>query len=622
MKYVKSMIPMIMCLVLLFQVPFVSANEWTRDQAEDKYKWDLASIYKDEKEWRKDLKLAEKLANKFAKEEKPIESAKQLQKLLEQYFTINQIFEKAYVYSKLLFDVDMGNPYAMELSNEIEKMTVTIVQQTNWFTNAIQDIDKKSWKSIVTHKDLEEYRYFLEQVYNGKEHALPKESEEVLIEAMPFLHASNEIFTMISKDLQLPNIRVNEQEYTLTPQTYSVYMTSNDRSLRKAAFETYYETLSQYEDSFASILANIIKANNFFAKTKKYNSALQASLESKEIEPKVYEKLIKTVDQHLPLFHRYLKLKQQFLQLDNMELYDLAAPSPIKEEKEISYEEAQQIVLKGLAPLGNDYTNIVEKGLKERWVDVYPNKGKATGAYQLGAFAIHPFILLNYQGLQHDVMTLAHEFGHAAHSYFSNENQPYQDAQYVTFTAEVASTLNEHLLHQQFIENAKTKEEKLLALYKYLEDFRVTLFRQTQFAEFEKAVHEAGQNGEALHADKIKEIYLNIVNKHFGKVMDIDDKIAMEWARVPHFFHSSFYTYQYATSFAASAALAEQLKEENGEAQKRIIDKLLSSGGSKPPIQILKETGVDMSNPKPIKQTMRRFEQLLDEFEQLLTETN
>ncbi|WP_096153506.1 MULTISPECIES: oligoendopeptidase F [Bacillus] len=593
----------------------------TRDEIPVQYKWNLTKLYKDEASFQKDVKKLKKLADTFSKKEKAINLDDHLESLLQEYFQLYRLFEKVYVYARLSFDVNMSDPTAQQRSNELDAVSVYVVERTNWFSNEIQAIPKKEWKKLISSNLLQPYTYYLKEVYEEKDHSLPKEVEDILIQTMPFLHAPSEIFTMMSKDLQLPSFKVKEEEYYLTPQMYNVYMSSDDRELRLAAFTSYYDTLGKYQDSFATILANIVKANNFFATTKKYDSALEASLVSKDIDPKVYTELINTVNDYLPLFHRYLLLKQKYTGLDEMYVYDLGAPPKTTvREAEVPIEEARKLVKDGLDPLGEEYTKKIEYAFDNNWIDVFTTKGKATGGYQLSFYDGDPSILINYQGSHQDVMTLAHELGHALHSYQSNKSQPYHNARYVTFTAEVASTLNEHLLHQKWINEAKSKEEKLQAMYRYLEDFRVTLFRQTQFAEFEKEIHETLQNGESLHAEAIKDIYFSLVEKYFGKDVKMDERVAMEWARVPHFFHSSFYTYQYATSFAASAALAEQLKEEGEDARTRISDNLLAAGGSKPPVDILKDAGVDMSNKKPIVQTMKRFEQLLDEFEEMLNE--
>ena len=595
----------------------------TREDIPVEYKWNLQKFYKDEASFDKDVKELKKLADNFSQKEKSIESANQLEALLQDYFQLYRLFEKVYVYARLSFDVNMSDPVSQQRSNELDAVSVYVVERTNWFSNEIQAIPKKEWKKLISSNVLQPYTYYLKEVYEEKEHSLPKEVEDVLIQTMPFLHASSEIFTMMSKDLQLPSFKVKDEEYYLTPQMYNVYMSSDDRELRQAAFNAYYDTLTKYQDSFATILANIVKANNFFASTKNYDSALEASLLSKDIDPKVYTELINTVNDYLPLFHRYLKLKQKYtgLEEEDMYVYDLGAPPKTSViESEVPIEQARKLVTEGLDPLGETYTETLKYAFDNNWIDVYPTKGKATGGYQLSFYDGDPNILINYQGTHQDVMTLAHELGHALHSYQSNKNQPYHNARYVTFTAEVASTLNEHLLHQKWISEAKTKEEKMQAMYRYLEDFRVTLFRQTQFAEFEKDIHESLQKGESLHAEAVKNIYFSLVKKYFGEDVKMDDGVSMEWARVPHFFHSSFYTYQYATSFAASAALAEQLKAEGENARTRISDNLLASGGSKPPVEILKNAGVDMSNKKPIVQTMKRFEQLLDEFEEMLNE--
>ncbi|MGD6873556.1 oligoendopeptidase F [Sutcliffiella horikoshii] len=622
MKTTRIVTTLLITAILSFTSTLTFAESPTYKSRADipaEYKWNLQTLYKNETQWKQDVYKAKKLADRFAKKEEKLDSDKEILTLLEDYFELFRLMEKIFVYSRINLDVDISNTSAQGLSDEGQNMMIYVVERTAWFSNELQAIEKEKWEKLLESPKLKPYYTHLKDTYEDKVHSLPPEMEKMLIKTMPIVNAPSELFTMMSKDLVLPSFTVKDKVYEMSAPLYSVYMSSKDRDVRKAAFQTYYQTLGSYQDTFASMLANIVKANNFFATTRNYPSSLEAHLERNDIDPKVYTQLIDTVEEGLPLFHRYLKLKEKYVGIDgSMHMYDLSAPSPFTKEEKIPYEEAKEIVIKGLSPIGDAYLKTLSQGLSSNWVDVYNTPGKATGAYQIGSYDSHPFVLLNYQGLPSDVLTLAHEMGHAMHSYFSNQNQPYQDARYVTFTAEVSSTLQEHLLHKQLMDEATTKEEKIHALYQYLEDFRVTLFRQTQFAEFEKIIHEMGQNEEPLHAEAIKGVYYDLNKKYYGKDMEVDKEIAMEWARVPHFFHSSFYTYQYATSFAASAALAEQLEEGGSEAQNKIVKELFSSGGSLPPIDILKRAGVDMSTKEPIEESLKRFEELVDEFEELL----
>jgi oligoendopeptidase F len=621
MKKKQKLTTIILAIMLCFTATITKAESpayQTRAEIPVDLKWNLHTLYKNESAWKQDVQKVKKLAERFAKKEQVLESEKQILSVLEDYFQLYRLVEKVYVYSRLNLDIDLSNTAAQALSDEGQNMMMYAVERTAWLSNELQAIDKDKWKKLIKSEKLKPYYNFLIETYEEKQHSLPPEMEKMLIKTMPIVKAPSELFTMMSKDLMLPNFTVQEKEYPMSAPLYAVYMTSKNREVRKGAFQTYYKTLENYQDTFASMLANIVKANNFFAATRQYPSSLEAHLERSDVDPKVYTQLIETVEEGLPLLHKYLTLKEKYAGIDSMHMYDLSAPSPFTVEDKIPYETAKDIVIKGLSPLGEAYLKTLSHGLNTNWVDVYSTPGKATGAYQISSYDTHPFVLLNYQGLPSDVLTLAHEMGHAMHSYFSNKNQVYQDARYVTFTAEVSSTLQEHLLHKQLMDEAKTKEEKLHALYQYLEDFRVTLFRQTQFAEFEKIIHEMGQNEEPLHAEALKAVYYNLNKKYYGKSIEVDKEIAMEWARVPHFFHSSFYTYQYATSFAASAALAQQLEEDGAEAQTRILKELFSSGGSLPPLEILKRAGVDMSKKAPIEESLKRYEELINEFEELL----
>ncbi|QFT89701.1 Oligoendopeptidase F, plasmid [Bacillus sp. THAF10] len=621
MKVAKMLVGIIMGVVLSLQPLLIHAEGQsykTRAEIPQEYKWDLQTLYKKESAWKKDVQQVKKMAEQFKRKEEKIVHEDQLHSLLKEYFALSRKMEKIFVYARINLDVNISDTKAQALAEEGENMMLYVVERTAWFSNEIQEVDKEKWAELMQSETLQPYRNFLKETYDEKNHSLPPDMEQMLIKTLPMVNAPSELFKMMSKDLVLPSFKVNEKEYELSAPLYAGYMSGKNRDIREAAFKTYYGTLEKYQDTFASMLSNTVKANNFFASTRKYPSSLEAHLEGNQVDPKVYDQLIDTVEEGLPLLHRYLKLKEKYVGIDNMHMYDLSAPSPYTKEEKVPYEVAKKTVINGLAPIGSDYTKALSAGLNANWVDVYHTSGKATGAYQIGSFDSHPYVLMNYQGLPSDVLTLAHEMGHAMHSYFSNKNQPYQDARYVTFTAEVASTLHEHLLHKQLMEEAKTKEEKLHALYQYLEDFRVTLFRQTQFAEFEKIIHQLAQEEQPLHAEALKKTYYDLNKKYYGEAVEVDQEISMEWARVPHFFHSSFYTYQYATSFAASAALAEQLEEEGARAQERIRKELFSAGGSHPPIEILKRAGVDMSKKEPIEESLKRYEELINEFEKLL----
>lgn len=593
----------------------------TRADIPAQYKWDLTHMYKDQAAWEADFKKAEKLAKEFGKHQgKLAASAEQLAAALNDYSNLMRVIEKVYVYANLSFDVNSANPSLQELSDRATTLYTLIGEKTAWLVPEIIAIPDKSMQAYLGTKELADYKVFIGNILRTKQYALPKEMEELLAQTTPLSGAPESIFGMMSKDIKLPKIKDETgKEVQLTRANFISYMESKNPEVRKAAFQAYYQTLGNFQDSLATTLAARVKADNFYAKVRKFDSALEASLIPNNIPPKVYDELIDTVNANLPLLHRYMEVKKKLLGLKELHMYDIYTPVVQIESKYIPYDQAKEMVIEGLQPLGDEYLKVLREGFEGGWIDVYTTDDKRSGAYQWGSYDTHPYLLLNYQGTQDDVSTIAHELGHAMHSYYTNKTQPYPNASYAIFTAEVASTMNETLLFKSMYAKAKTKQEKIYLLNQYLENFRTTLFRQTQFAEFEKLIHEKEQAGQPLTAEALKKLYIDINKKYYGKTMISDDEIAMEWARIPHFY-SNFYVYQYATSFAASQALAKQVLDEGQPAVNRIRDNFLSAGNSDAPIEILKRAGVDMSTSKPIEQAMKVFEETLIELEKLTSQ--
>ncbi len=593
----------------------------SRTEIPSSYKWKLEDIYTDKAAWEADVKKVEAMANAFVSHQGKLgRSATELLKALNDYSQLMRLQDKAYVYAKLALDVNASNPKLQAQSDRADNMNVLVAEKTAWLKPEIVAIPDDKMKAYLETKELAPYKMFLQDMLRTKPHSLPKEMEELLAQSSPLANAPENIFKMLSKDVKFPKIKdENGQEVQLTRANLVSYLESKHRDVRKAAFQAYYQTLANYQDTFAQTLASEVKANNFYATARKYNSALEASLAANNVPAKVYDELISTVNENLPLLHRYMEVKKKMLGVKELHMYDIYTPIVLADNKYIPYEQAKQMVLDGLKPLGQEYLNVLSDAFTSGWVDVYTTDDKRSGAYQWGAYDTHPYVLLNYQGTYDDVSTIAHELGHAMQSYYTNKKQPYMLSNYPIFTAEVASTLNETLLFKSMYANAKTKREKMYLLNRYLENFRTTLFRQTQFAEFEKLIHEKERAGESLNAETLKNLYLEINKKYYGKTVISDDEIAMEWARIPHFYYN-FYVYQYATSFAASTALAKQILEEGKPAVDRIRDNFLAAGNSAPPIEILKAAGVDMSTPKPIQQAMNVFEETLNELEKLVDE--
>jgi len=586
------------------------------------YKWKLEHIYPSTKEWEQDVVKVEQLANEFTKHQGKLgRSVQALAQALDDYSAMMRLNDKAYVYANMSLDVNSGNSELQKLADRAEKMYTLVSEKTSWLQPEIVAIPDEKMKSFLAAKELAPYKMFLEDMLRTKPHSLSKEMEELLAKSSPLGNSPNNIYSMLSKDVKFPKIKDEKgKEVQLTRANFVSLLESKDPRVRKEVFEAYYKSLMGFQDTFAQTLAAKIKADNFYAASRKYKSALEASLTPNSIPTSVYEELINTVNKNLPLLHRYMALKKKMLGVKELHMYDIYVPIVPSDNKYIPYEEGKKMVVDGLKAMGDEYVNVLREGLESGWVDVYSTDDKRAGAYQWGAYDTHPYVLLNYQGTLDDVFTIAHEMGHAMQSYYTNKKQPYITSNYPTFTAEVASTMNETLLFKSLYANAKTKQEKMYLLNQYLENFRSTLFRQTQFAEFEKIIHEKEQAGESLNAEAIKKIYLDINKKYYGKDMVSDEGIAMEWARVSHFFNYRYYVYQYSTSFAASQVLAKQVLDEGKPAVDRIRTHFLEAGNSAPPIDVLKAAGVDMSTSKPIEQAMEIFEETLTELEKLVNE--
>lgn len=594
----------------------------SRDEIPAQYKWKTEDIYADKAAWEADVKKVEAMAGAFTSHQGKLgNSVQEMVKALDDYSNLIRLNDKVYVYANLCLDVNSSNPKLQEIADGAEKLNTLVQEKTSWITPEVVAIPDEQMKTYLSAKELAPYAQFLGDIIRTKPYTLSKDMEEVLAKSATLANSPANIYSMLAKDVRFPKIKDEKgKEVQLTRANFISYMESKDQKVRKAAFQAYYQTLEKFQDTFAQTFAAKVKADNFYAAAHKYNSALEASLTPNNIPTKVYDELIDTVNKNLPLVHRYMDLKKKMLGLKELHMYDIYVPIVPADDKYIPFEEGKKMVIEGLKPMGEEYVKELAKGLESGWVDVYSTDDKRTGAYQWGSYDTHPFVLLNYQGTHDDVSTIAHEMGHAMQSFYTNKKQPYITSNYPTFTAEVASTMNETILFKSLYANAKTKAEKMYLLNQYLENFRTTLFRQTQFAEFERAIHEKEQAGESLNAESLKKLYLDINKKYYGKTMVSDDEIAMEWARIPHFMNYKYYVYQYSTSFAAAQALAKQVLEEGQPAVERIRTNFLEAGNSAPPIEILKAAGVDMSTSKPIEDAMKIFEETLNELEKLVNE--
>lgn len=590
-----------------------------RSEADEKYMWNMKDMYENDGLWEDDVKEAESLINGMPAYIKVMdESPKKLLSLLEYDTEISKKLEKIYVYANQKSHEDMGESKYQDMVGRAQNLMVKYQMQSAPVTPAIMKIGRKKI-SEYTEADnnpngLPLYKRYFELIFRKEEHILDADKEELLAGVNDLSETPSDIFAMFNNaDIRFDDITdKNGESHQLTHGKYTAYLRSKDRTLRENAFKKLYEKYGNYRNTLAAAYRGNLKQHNFYAKVRKYDSGMQYSLSDANIPVRVYNSLIDATHENIGLLHRYISLRKKVMDVSELHMYDLYVPMVSDVNMNIDYEEAKQIVIKGLAPLGEDYINELKGGLSGGWIDVYENEGKRTGAYSWGAYGTHPYVLLNHQNDLNSVFTLAHEMGHALHTYYSDANQPYIYAGYKIFVAEVASTCNEALLVNYLIKNSKSENEKKYLINYFLEQFRTTFFRQTMFAEFEKITHEKCAAGQTLTADVLCGIYKELNAFYFGEDAVIDDEIALEWARIPHFY-TPFYVYQYATGFAAAVSISSAILSGNEDVLLGYRT-FLKSGGSLDPIDLLKLCGVDMLTPEPVNEAMKVFESLLNQF--------
>ncbi len=592
----------------------------SREQVPLERTWRLEDIFVIDEEWEKEFEsLKSKLPEFKQYQGKVNESSDTLYNLLKLQDNVSERLGKLYTYAHMRYDQDTTNSLYQALNAKAENILTQASSAMSFIVPEILSLDEDKLKTFVEENpELKQYEHTLNEINRQRPHVLSEKEEELLAEVSEVTDNPSQTFGMLNNaDLTFPSIKDEDgNEVDLTHGRYINFLESDDPRVRKEAFKAMYETFGSFKNTFASTLSGAVKKNNFYAKIRKYDSARQAALDNNNIPEEVYDNLVSAVNERLPLLHRYVELRKRVLKLDELHMYDLYTPLVKDISMKIPYEEAQETVLKGLAPLGEKYVNTIREGYKDRWIDVDENKGKRSGAYSSGAYGTNPYILLNWQDNLNNLFTLAHELGHSMHSYYSRNNQPFRYGNYSIFVAEVASTCNEALLNEYLIQNTEDEKEKLFLLNHFLEGFRGTVFRQTMFAEFEHDIHTHMQNGEALTADKLTEMYYELNKKYFGDELVIDEEIGLEWARIPHFYYN-YYVYQYATGYSAATSLASQILKEEQPAVERYLE-FLKAGSSDYPIEVLKKAGVDMTSKKPILDALRVFEDKLSEMESLL----
>ncbi|MDT0704592.1 oligoendopeptidase F [Staphylococcus haemolyticus] len=599
------------------------SQQLTREEQERKYPndtWDLTTIFKNDEAFEEALKEVEGYLGKEEQFKGHLaDSADTLYDALALEDEIGTKLEKVYVYAHLKQDQDTSNDKYTGFESRAHQLIIKISSAWSFLVPEILQIDEDKLQSFIeTNDNLKRYEFDLKLINEKRPHILDAEQERLLTEAQDALSTPSNVYGMFSNaDLEFEDaVDKDGEKHPLTQGTFIKYLESDDRELRQSAYINLYKAYGAYNNTLGSTLAGEVKKNVFNARTHNYKTARERALSNNHIPEEVYDNLVKTVHKYLPLLHRYTKLRKELLAVDELKMYDLYTPMVKDVKFEMPYEEAKEWMLKVLEPMGEEYLDVVKEGLNNRWVDVYENKGKRSGAYSSGAHLTNPFILLNWSDTVSDLYTLIHEFGHSAHSYFSRKHQPSNSSDYSIFVAEVASTCNEALL-SDYMDKHLDDERRLLLLNQELERFRATLFRQTMFAEFEHKIHQIEEAGEPLTATRMNDEYAKLNKQYFGDVVETDDNISKEWSRIPHFY-MNYYVYQYATGYSAAQSLSHQILTEGKPAVERYINEFLKKGSSNYPIEILKNAGVDMTSPEPIEQACEVFEQKLDAFEKLM----
>ncbi|TDO71621.1 oligopeptidase F [Halanaerobium saccharolyticum] len=591
-----------------------------REEIEEKYKWNLNDIYTDDLEFESELEEAlaevkkiEELKNDFT------DSADNLLNSLNKIIKIEEKTARLYSYAHMKYDQNTQNEKYQNYKNKAMMTYNKLSNSTAFMVPAIIQLGEEKLENYKSeNEELEFFNHFFENILRQKEHFLSAEEEKILALAGEVTQSSENIFSMLNNaDLEFPLIKdENNEELRLTHGRYIDLLKNENRRVREDAFEGMHGEYEKLENTFAAVLDSSVKGNVFYARARKYDSALESALDNDNISTAVYNNLIDTVSDNLEPLHQYMELKKEMLELDELHIYDTYTPLIKEIDLKFEYQETKDIIKKAVKPLGDNYINKVEEGFNSGWIDVYENKGKRSGAYSSGCYGVHPYILTNYTQDISNLFTLIHEMGHAMHSYYANKNQPYLYADYKIFVAEVASTLNENLLLDYMLDNAESREEKLYLLNYFLEGFRGTVYRQTMFAEFEKMIHERVEAGESLTSQAMKTMYRKLNQKYFGEVLVIDQKLDYEWARIPHFYYN-FYVYKYATGYSAAAALADKIQNEGPETAANYLE-FLKAGGSDYPLNILRKAGVDMEKSDAIENAAAKFNKYLKQLQELI----
>ena len=579
-----------------------------RSEIDKRWQWKLEDLYPTPEAWEADFQKVKSSVTEIESFKGHV--AKSPAKAIKAYFDGNLILERLYAYAHMHRDEDNANTVFQALADRAESLMVEAGTAASYLEPELLAMEESALLALMKDPALADFDVYLRTLIRNKPHTLPAEQERLLAMTGEMASAPHNIFSMLTKvDMKFPDIRDEKGEaVSLTEAGYGTFIRSGDRRVRKDAFTALFETYKGFGATLAATYAGSVKGDLFTARARGFDTAVEASLFPDEIPLAVYDNLISVIHENLPALNEYIALRKPAMGLDEVHLYDLYTSMVEDFDMHLPYPEAYQMVMEGLSSMGDDYQKVLKGAYADGWIDVYSSKAKSSGAYSWGAYGVHPYVLLNHRDDLDSAMTIAHEMGHAMHSYFSNLNQPAPKANYTLFAAEVASTLNEIILMTKLMERHEGNKKALAYLCNHLlEQFRTTVFRQTMFAEFERISHRMAEEGEALTTEALSKAYLELNQKYYGQHCVVDELISAEWMRIPHFYRA-FYVYKYATGFSAAVYLANRILTE-GEPAIRDYYKFLSAGGSLPPIEALKLAGVDMSSPEPIRSAMQVFKQ-------------
>lgn len=591
-----------------------------RSELPEEDKWRLEDIYPADELWEKDFAKAKELIAEVAGFKGRLgEGGDTLLACLQASERLGRTLDNVYLYARMRLDEDAKNPTYQEFASRAESLAAEAGSSVSFLSPEILSLpEDRLTRFVAETPGLAQYQFMLEQLNRQRPHTLDTEKEELLAEAAEVANGPSNIFDALrSADLKFPAVKDAEgQEHAVSEGRYGALLESRDRKFRQEVYESLFGTYRKFEHTLAAAYSTSVKKDLFYARVRHYPSALAAALFPDDVPVEVYDNLIATVERHLGPLQRYVALRKKVLGLDKVHPWDMFVPLVAEVDLKVGYPEARRMVLDGLAPLGPGYRQELETAFSSRWIDVYENEGKRSGGYSWGGYDTHPYILLNYDGTIGDVLTVAHELGHAIHRYESNRHQPYTYADYSIFVAEVASTTNEALMMEYLLAKTTDREQRLFLLGKYLENIRGTIYTQTMFAEFEKRAHELAEAGQALSSRTLSKLWADLNRKYFGPDFVVDDVATIGWGRIPHFYRS-FYVYKYVTGLSAGTALAQQILKDGQPAVERYFA-FLRAGGSDYPLNVLKAAGVDLTSPKPLEDTIGVFERLLAEMEELL----